>query len=343
MYNTPSTSVSSGTFLHKGFYDLLAMIPTPSPSRLIWGPHPSDPPSTHANIAGPRYENIPPSSARPSPPINVKKGHKISKAIISKPTGFVHLIHASDAQQLEALLIRWGPDGLGKLGDPLWAAPIKAVVRRNLQKRVADRVVNESMSSKAEEDQPLRELRVVNGMSTPTSSSLTTAAQENINLISILPEGFPVKPQGCLGFRQTAGLPAHSELEEHDPATEVDVLEHSHPRPVHASLHTLDKAVSARIYFENLYFPLLRRPPSREQRRLAMEKDMDNLRLDRAQREHLRALWRQNETEYLRERRQKVNASAFINLKTIGHGAFGVVSLVKEQSTGNLYAMKQVT
>jgi hypothetical protein len=27
-----------------------------------------------------------------------------------------HLIHASDANQLEALLIRWGPDGVGKLG-----------------------------------------------------------------------------------------------------------------------------------------------------------------------------------------------------------------------------------
>ncbi|KAJ8581448.1 hypothetical protein M405DRAFT_832424 [Rhizopogon salebrosus TDB-379] len=27
----------AGTFLHKGFYDLLAMIPTPSPSRFLWG------------------------------------------------------------------------------------------------------------------------------------------------------------------------------------------------------------------------------------------------------------------------------------------------------------------
>jgi hypothetical protein len=27
-----------------------------------------------------------------------------------------HLVHASDAGQAEALLTRWGPDGLGKLG-----------------------------------------------------------------------------------------------------------------------------------------------------------------------------------------------------------------------------------
>lgn len=29
---------------------------------------------------------------------------------------FSHLVHASDADQAEALLTRWGPDGLGKLG-----------------------------------------------------------------------------------------------------------------------------------------------------------------------------------------------------------------------------------
>lgn len=40
------------------------------------------------------------------------------------------------------------------------------------------------------------------------------------------------------------------------------------------SLATLEKAVSTRIYFENLYFPLLRQRPSREQRRAAMEKNL---------------------------------------------------------------------
>ncbi|EDR11902.1 uncharacterized protein LACBIDRAFT_246709, partial [Laccaria bicolor S238N-H82] len=105
---------------------------------------------------------------------------------------------------------------------------------------------------------------------------------------------------------------------------------------------TLEKAVAARIYFENLYFPLFRHPPSREQRRLAMEKDMAEMQLSQAQKESLRARWRQNETEYLRERRQKVDVSAFTKLKTIGHGAFGVVSLVREKSTGSLYAMKQL-
>jgi len=88
---------------------------------------------------------------------------------------------------------------------------------------------------------------------------------------------------------------------------------------------------------------------------------MAEIQLTHSQKEHLRARWRQNETEYLRERRQKVDASAFVKLKTIGHGqfdvhlitpdsktaiiiagAFGVVSLVREKSSGSLYAMKQV-
>ena len=86
---------------------------------------------------------------------------------------------------------------------------------------------------------------------------------------------------------------------------------------------------------------------------------MAEMQLAPEQKEYLRARWRQNETDYLRERRQKVDASAFVKLKTIGHGksppvhsqahfspalgAFGVVSLVREKSTGSLYAMKQVS
>jgi len=87
-----------------------------------------------------------------------------------------------------------------------------------------------------------------------------------------------------------------------------------------SSLATLEKAVATHIYFENLYFPLLRQPNSREQRCLAMERDMAEMQLAPEQKAYLRDRWRQNETDYLRERRQKVDASAFVKLKTIGHG-----------------------
>lgn len=84
----PSTSVPAGTFLHKGFYDLLSMIPTPSPSRLLWkAPAPSvEPPHV---VAGPRYEDLDPNSATRAMP---KKGRRVSKDMVSKPTGFVYAL-----------------------------------------------------------------------------------------------------------------------------------------------------------------------------------------------------------------------------------------------------------
>ncbi|TFK68671.1 kinase-like protein [Pluteus cervinus] len=336
----PKTTLRGGTLLHKGFYDLLAMIPTPSPSRLLWGP-PAEP-EPDAVVAGPRYEDLPasqPLSARPVPP---KKGRRISKDMVSRPTGFVHLVHASDADQLEALLTRWGPDGLGKLGDPRWANPIKDRVNRaNQLKALNDR---DSPTFSRIDAGALGPLRVVNGTSTLTSSTLTTAARENVSLNASPVEGLPGRP-GTSTIRWGGGLQAHPEVQENEDADSIQNFPVEPPppkKPVTPSLPTLEKAVAARIYFENLYFPLLRHPPSREQRRLAMERDMMDMQLSHAQKEILRSRWRQNETEYLRERRRKVDVSTFIKLKTIGHGAFGVVSLVREQHTSNLYAMKQL-
>lgn len=168
-------------------------------------------------------------------------------------------------------------------------------------------------------------LRVVNGISSVTSSTLTTAARENFRVNPVHVEGLPGRP-GNSTIRWEGGLKTHlegKETEENLPTSESKDLLELPPPPkkfITPSLATLEKAVSARIYFENLYFPLFRQPPSREQRRLAMEKDMAQMQLSEAQKENLRARWRQNETDYLRERRRKVDVSAFIKLKTIGHG-----------------------
>ncbi|KIK67177.1 hypothetical protein GYMLUDRAFT_37234 [Collybiopsis luxurians FD-317 M1] len=345
----------AGTLLHKGFYDLLSMIPTPSPSRMLqqWRPD-------NTLLAGARYEDIGtaplrPAASPPSTPV-VKKGRRISKDMVSNPMGFVHLVHASDADQAEALLTRWGPDGLGKLGDPRWANPIKNKIRQVNQARAINQDVNVLQPSHRESIGPidagaLGPLRVVNGISTTTvtSSMLTTVARENFSTQpNTAVDGLPGRP-GNSTIRWGGGL---RKVQEHDePEGPFDdsgkdlpqVPIPSPPRePIVPSLATLEKAVSARIYFENLYFPLFKHPPSREQRRIAMERDMMEMKLSENQKENLRQRWRQNETEYLRERRRKVDVTAFIKLKTIGHGAFGVVSLVREQSTGQLFAMKQM-
>ncbi|KAK0212878.1 kinase-like domain-containing protein [Desarmillaria ectypa] len=346
-YSEPTSTLPGGTLLHKGFYDLLSMIPTPSsPSRLLqqWIAQ-----APEQVVAGPRYEHIgsgpmPANNPAQIPPVSPKKGRRISKDMVSRPTGFVHLVHASDADQAEALLTRWGPDGLGKLGDPRWANPIKNRIRYNNDARPVNEVVSpvqpSQSTSKIIDAGALGPLRVVNGMSTTTSSTLTTAARENVSVSPV--EGLPGRP-GNSTIRWGGGLVTHPE-EQHEHELPVKDLPEMPPvpKPITPSLATLEKAVSARIYFENLYFPLFRHTPSREQRRLAMERDMMDMQLSIAQKENLRARWRQNETDYLREKRQKVNVTAFTILKTIGHGAFGVVSLVKERSTGQLYAMKQL-
>jgi protein-serine/threonine kinase len=95
IYDEPSSTLRGGTLLHKGFYDLLAMIPTPSPSRFFWGPS-----SPQPDPAGPRYEDIAPGpppkqvAIAPPPP---KKGRRISKDMVSNPTGFLYvsIIHTS--------------------------------------------------------------------------------------------------------------------------------------------------------------------------------------------------------------------------------------------------------
>ncbi|CAK5265680.1 unnamed protein product [Mycena citricolor] len=343
------TTLRGGTLLHKGFYDLLSIIPTPSAaaSRFLWGAATGE---QEPVVAGPRYEEIkpglPPTTASQpvSPPS--RKARRISKDMVSRPTGFVHLVHASDADQFEALLTRWGPDGMGKLGDPRWANPIKNRVRQTNQARAVNEVVNAMKPSvdNAYDGNILGPLRVVNGgpSTTTTSSTLTTAARENF-LTPSLPSPEILGRPGNSTIRWAGGLQAHREADE----TAAHESEEAHfvpppPKPITPSLATLEKAVSARIYFENLYFPLFRQPSSREQRRLAMERDMAEMKLSHAQKENLRMRWFQNESDYLRDKRRRVDVTAFKKLKTIGHGAFGVVSLVKEQSSGKLYAMKEV-
>ena len=97
----PAATLRGGTLLHKGFYDLLSLIPTPSPSRFLWGASADPAPDV---VAGPRYEDLPGSNDAPggkvtlpvvslpsSGPVSPKKGKRISKDMVSKPLGFVYV------------------------------------------------------------------------------------------------------------------------------------------------------------------------------------------------------------------------------------------------------------
>ncbi|CAE7055198.1 unnamed protein product [Rhizoctonia solani] len=645
----------NATLVHRGFYDLLSLVPGTAgvgvgtrrgQLNTMW---PND-----ELVAGQRYEDIPARRPAPAPPpggtytrpagvpvsppraqepTSPKGKRRISKDMVSQPMGFVHLVHASDADQAEALLSRWGPDGIGKLGDPNWAQPIKTRIRSRQQERAIAEVMHAMDATPSTSSAGAPVLHVVNGMSVSTITTSTVApstpgaektysrlanpnsrlglgppletqhehsgegstdakvghapegSEVTIKGRSIVPApprqaqatvspdlgqvemvsiplvrregvgiGYPIGPRSPgsppqprspgrinvpprspdrptgprspsniptvpysptqsvpysptqqapptqptpwlpatppkpefapatppkdfapatppkradLGYtpspkRETAptsplkrefqpatlpikrsasrplpipaggavgapedplamfanellrgvpggagpipipGVPASPSMPgmPRSPGTPGTIRIHpegmplpaptpgawggnaikeddevvppgkgsggigvprgftnsligrsgekwapgvdGNSKPFRPSLTTLDKAVSAKIYFENVYFPLLRLPPSREQRRLAMEAEMEQLNIPQHTRTQLRARWRSNETAYLRERRRRVDQRSFVKLKTIGHGAFGVVSLVQEKDTGELYAMKQM-
>lgn len=173
----------------------------------------------------------------------------------------------------------------------------------------------------------------MSSISMMTSSTLTTAARENVptRITEPSPHQFECSRSICGGtLRAHTELPKSGHFEGQAPA--VAPSPSHHRPPITPSLATLEKAVSARIYFENLYYPLLRQPSSREQRKVAMERAMISMNLGEDEKEVLRAQWRQNETDYLRERRRKVDATAFIKLKTIGHG----ICLLQKESALHL-------
>lgn len=209
--------------------------------------------------------------------------------------------------------------------DPCWAAPIKLRVRQHVQAKAVNEVVNALNPSVDGDVDVLRPLlRVMNGMSTATESTITTAATAGTAASSIRPTPVDGLPRNST-LRALGGLRAHQEHEDENDPGLIDrelpeIPQQRTPRPINPSLQTLEKAVGAKIYFENLYFPLLRHPPSREQRRTAMEREMEAMGLSERRKDELRQRWRQNETDYLREKRQKVDVSAFVKVKTIGHG-----------------------
>ncbi|KAK4054541.1 hypothetical protein OIV83_001035 [Microbotryomycetes sp. JL201] len=121
---------------------------------------------------------------------------------------------------------------------------------------------------------------------------------------------------------------------------ESDTL--SKPRNFVPSVLTIEKAAATKVYFETKYYRLLKQMPGRERRRALLEKELAQLNISDRHRNEARQAWLMSETEHLRQVRAKIGVESFVKLKTIGHGAFGVVSLVRDRNTGDLYAMKQI-
>ncbi|KAI0268856.1 hypothetical protein BC834DRAFT_657143 [Gloeopeniophorella convolvens] len=175
-------------------------------------------------------------------------------------------------QHKGSLLKRRGPDGLGKLGDPSWAIPTESRIRG--QPGLCDQRGCERPQTGTG---PKSEQR-----------GCTFACSQRHWHIKLFCNHY-----SCEGE-------SHPEQEPEDKTSArppVDAQPAPRPpRVITPSLATLEKVVSARIYFENLYFPPFRHLPSGEQRRLAMKRDMLNMGLTEPRKEELRAGWRRSET-----------------------------------------------
>jgi protein-serine/threonine kinase len=108
------------------------------------------------------------------------------------------------------------------------------------------------------------------------------------------------------------------------------------------SKETMDRSLAAKLHIEQYYMNLQQTAKERENRRLMLEKEMENMKLTNREQNELRKEFMKKETEYMRFLRSKLTPKDFDTIKIIGRGAFGEVRLVRKKASGELFAMKKL-
>lgn len=109
------------------------------------------------------------------------------------------------------------------------------------------------------------------------------------------------------------------------------------------SVATVERSIAAKMYFEQ-YFDRLRGSgvTGRLKRRALLESELDAMPVSDTEKRQIRKDWMGRESAHMRLLRDRISVSDFDILKTLGHGAFGIVKLVRERATGEIYAMKML-
>ncbi|ORX51767.1 kinase-like protein [Piromyces finnis] len=104
---------------------------------------------------------------------------------------------------------------------------------------------------------------------------------------------------------------------------------------------TIEKTTAAKVYFEQ-YFDKINKngPVGRTRRQQQLEEEMENKKVSNIEKRIIRKAFISKERIHMRSIREKMSIDDFKLIKTIGHGAFGIVKLVREKSTGEVYAVK---
>ncbi|KAF9114299.1 hypothetical protein BGX27_011200 [Mortierella sp. AM989] len=227
---------------------------------------------------------------------------RISKNMISEPKNFEHLIHTETEAEAELIFKEWIKNpSAGKLPVPSKVSQLKFdLVRREDSATFA--TPPETLKG------PVFHTKLGNKDSHQRDASYATF---------IIAENDEDGIDGYIGG-------GYDEIE----------------RSTAPSLSTVEQSSSTKIFFESYYHRLLTNPSGRSRRRLQLERQLESMGISETEKAAMRQEWVANETDYMRLLREKISVNSFLILKTIGHGAFGVVKLVQEKDTGLYFAMK---
>ncbi|KAI8808579.1 kinase-like domain-containing protein [Cladochytrium replicatum] len=113
------------------------------------------------------------------------------------------------------------------------------------------------------------------------------------------------------------------------------------------SMQTVERSIATKIYMEQYFSNLTQKSGSggiagsRARRRARFEAELERqANLSASEKKRLRHEWLKQESENMRLIRERMSEKDFEKLKTVGHGAFGLVRLARQKSTGELFAMK---
>jgi hypothetical protein len=113
------------------------------------------------------------------------------------------------------------------------------------------------------------------------------------------------------------------------------------PSPVQPSVITVERAALCQIFLETKYHKTFQEPSDRTLRRQTLEHLVSRGKeLTSDQREKFNEILKSVESEWSRLSRVRPSIEAFEVVKKLGSGGFGVVNMVKEKQTGQVFAMK---
>ncbi|KAJ3146454.1 hypothetical protein HDU86_008506 [Geranomyces michiganensis] len=105
---------------------------------------------------------------------------------------------------------------------------------------------------------------------------------------------------------------------------------------------TVERSVAAKIYFEQYFDRVYKSgPTARAKRRLQLESELAGMTsLTEVEKRAVRQDWLSRESERMRRTREKISVADFDTVRTLGHGAFGLVRLVRHRASKEVFAMK---